>query len=141
LLELLRTADVIWNASRVLFERWRLGPSQFNVLNLLHLKPAGLSQSELSRHLIMHRSNLTWLVDRLEKEGLVCRKESVVDRRAYRVMLTPAGAALLETILPSYYGEAEKVWRHLGLKRAAQLILELQAAARNPKELSIQLPK
>ena len=41
LMELLRTADTVWNASRVFFERWDLSPSQFNVLNLLHLNPAG----------------------------------------------------------------------------------------------------
>ena len=41
LMELLRTADTLWNASRVFFERWDLSPSQFNVLNLLRLSPAG----------------------------------------------------------------------------------------------------
>ena len=35
LMELLRTADTLWNTSRVFFERWNLSPSQFNVLNLL----------------------------------------------------------------------------------------------------------
>jgi len=81
LLELLRTADTVWNASRVFFERWDLSPSQFNVLNLLHANPAGLSQTDLSRQLIMHRSNLTGLVDRLEKRGLVARREVAADRR------------------------------------------------------------
>ena len=82
LIELLQTADTVWNASRVFFGRWDLGPSQFNVLNLLHLNPAGLSQTDLSRQLIMHRSNLTGLVDRLEKRGLVQRQEVATDRRA-----------------------------------------------------------
>ena len=66
LLQLLRTSDTVWNASRLFFARWDLGPSQFNVLNLLH-GVAGLSQTELSRELIMHRSNVTGLVDRLEQ--------------------------------------------------------------------------
>ena len=35
LIELLRTAENLWNASRVFFARWELSPSQFNVLNLL----------------------------------------------------------------------------------------------------------
>src|ERR1035437_23608 len=74
LMELLRTADTVWNASRAFFERWDLSPSQFNVLTLLHLTPDGLSQTDLSRQLIMHRSNLTGLVDRLEKRGLVARQ-------------------------------------------------------------------
>ena len=65
MLQLLRTADSLWNSSRLFFGRWRLSPSQFNVLNILHNQPNGLSQIELGRRLITHRSNITGLVDRL----------------------------------------------------------------------------
>jgi hypothetical protein len=40
LLQLLRTAENLWNASRLFFGRWDLSPSQFNVLNLLSGEPA-----------------------------------------------------------------------------------------------------
>jgi hypothetical protein len=102
LLELLRTADTIWDASRVFFARWDLSPSQFNVLNLLHLNPEGLSQADLSRFLIMHRSNVTGLVDRLEQRGLVARRDVVGDRRAYGP-LTGAGERWCGRFLPRYY--------------------------------------
>ena len=46
LMQLLRTADAVWRASRAFFETWNLGPSQFNVLNLLRLNPDGISQTE-----------------------------------------------------------------------------------------------
>ena len=140
LMELLRTADTVWNASRVFFERWDLGPSQFNVLNLLHLNPDGLSQTDLSRQLIMHRSNLTGLVDRLEKRGLVARREVAADRRAYSVVLTSAGARLLRDILPRYYEEAARVWDRLPAKRAAELIADLHQVARNVQEIAARLP-
>src|SRR5919197_4265703 len=90
LLQLLRTAEALWNASRLFFARWDLGPSQFNVLHLLYGQPEGCTQVELSRWLIMHRSNVTGLVDRLEARGLVRRRDNTNDRRAYRVVLTPA---------------------------------------------------
>jgi len=141
LMELLRTADTVWNSSRVFFERWDLSPSQFNVLNLLHLNPAGLSQTDLSRQLIMHRSNLTGLVDRLEKRGLVARREVAADRRAYSVVLTAAGARLLRDILPRYYEEAARVWDRLPPKRAAELIADLQQVARNVQEIAAKLPR
>ena len=140
LMELLRTADTIWNASRVLFERWDLSPSQFNVLNLLHLNPDGLSQTDLSRQLIMHRSNLTGLVDRLEKRGLVTRREVAADRRAYSVMLTAAGTRLLGDILPRYYAEAVRVWERLPARRAAEMIADLQQVARNAQHIAAKLP-
>ena len=140
LMELLRTADAVWNASRVFFERWDLSPSQFNVLNLLRFNPAGLSQTVLSRQLIMHRSNLTGLVDRLEKRGLVSRREVAADRRAYSVVLTSAGARLLRDILPRYYEEAARVWDRLPAKRAAELTADLQQVARNVQEIAARLP-
>src|SRR5687768_9528186 len=73
LLQVLRTAETVWNASRVFFGRWDISPSQFNVLNLLR-GSEGISQIELSTLLIMHRSNVTGLVDRLEERKLVKRQ-------------------------------------------------------------------
>jgi DNA-binding MarR family transcriptional regulator len=136
LMELLRTADVVWDASRVFFGRWELSPSQFNVLNLLRLNPAGLSQSALSRQLIMHRSNVTGLVDRLEKRGWVERREVAADRRAYSVVLTTAGAALLRQILPHYYRGASLVWPRLSAKRAGELGGDLREAAQNARRIA-----
>jgi DNA-binding MarR family transcriptional regulator len=141
LMELLRTADTLWNASRVFFERWDLSPSQFNVLNLLHLNPDGLSQTDLSLQLIMHRSNLTGLVDRLEKRGLVTRREVAADRRAYSVVLTSAGTRLLREILPRYYEEAARVWDRLPARRAAEMIADLQQVARNAQHIVAKLPR
>ena len=140
LMELLRTADAVWNSSRVFFERWDLSPSQFNVLNLLQLNPAGLSQTDLSRQLIMHRSNLTGLVDRLEKRDLVARREVAADRRAYSVVLTAAGSRLLREILPRYYEDAARVWDRLSVRRAAELIADLQQVARNAQQIAAKLP-
>jgi DNA-binding MarR family transcriptional regulator len=141
LMELLRTADTVWNASRVFFERWGLSPSQFNVLNLLRLNPSGLSQTDLSRQLIMHRSNLTGLVDRLEQRGLVARREVAADRRAYSVVLTAAGSKLLQGILPQYYADAARVWDHLPARRADALIADLQKAAQNAQDIAAGLPR
>lgn len=139
LLELLRTADTIWDASRVFFARWDLSPSQFNVLNLLHLNPEGLSQTDLSRFLIMHRSNVTGLVDRLEQRGLVARRDVVGDRRAYRVALTAAGERLVREILPRYYQGAERLWGRVADRRLAELRELLRLAAENARRIASEL--
>jgi len=133
LLQLLRTAETLWNVSRLFFARWDLSPSQFNILNLLCDRPEGCTQIELSRLLIMHRSNVTGLVDRLETRGLVQRRDSAHDRRVYRVILTAAGKKLLQQILPRYYAAAEEVWGTLPARRANQLINELTQVCANAK--------
>ena len=132
LIQLLRTAEGLWNTSRRFFIRWDLGPSQFNILNLLREAPAeGWSQSELSRQLIMHRSNVTGLVDRLEARGLVRRSADVADRRKWRIVLTAAGHKLLAEILPEYYRAAQEVWHGVPADRARQLVKDLEQITAN----------
>ncbi len=137
-LQVLRTADTLWNVSRGFFQRWDISPSQFNVLNLLRNEAEGLSQTELSRQLIMHRSNVTGLVDRLENRGLVKRKEFALDRRAYRVVLSPKGEELLATILPEYHRGAESVWQDLSCTQVARLLDNLRKAAENAEQTAAQ---
>ena len=136
LLQLLRTADTLWNASRVFFARWDLSPSQFNILNLICDLPDGLSQADLGRQLLMHRSNVTGLVDRLEARRLVERRDQQGDRRAYRVVLSPEGQRLMKEILPHYYRVAEEVWGRLPASRASQLVADLQAVSVNAERMA-----
>ena len=136
LLQLLRTADVLWGSSRAFFAQWDLGPSQFNVLNLLSDEHSGLSQIDLGKLLITHRSNVTGLVDRLEAKGLVARREAEGDRRAYRVVLTPAGHKLLKEILPEFHRLAEQVWGNIPPKRAKELAEDLNRLSANAGRLA-----
>lgn len=139
LLQLLRAADTLWNSSRTFFAQWDLSPSQFNVLNLLQSHPEGLSQTELSRQLIMHRSNATGLVDRLEQRGMVKRRSLAKDRRAYRVVLTVAGNKLLRKILPRYHRDADRVWGKLPSKRVTVLLNDLRQIANTAEALAAEL--
>ena len=141
LLQMLRTAETLWNSSRVFFGRWDLSPSQFNVLNLLSGEADGLSQAGISRQLIMHRSNATGLIDRLEERGLLHRRATPGDRRAYRVVLTPAARRVLERILPGYYRLAEEVWGNLPVARVRQLLADLSHLDANLAQLKPRLGK
>lgn len=136
LLQLLRTADTIWDASREFFAPWDLSPSQFNVLNLLRGGDGGTTQIELSRQLIVHRSNITGLVDRLEKRGLVCRNEVPGDRRSYRVALTREGERVMAEILPQYYAAAHKLWEGLRASDLNKLTNDLREAARRAERIA-----
>lgn len=142
LLQLLRTAEALWESSRAFFAAWDLSPSQFNVLNLLHGNPEGMTQTELSRALIMHRSNVTGLIDRMEKRGLAERKSVAGDRRAHRVVTTRKGAALMRRILPHYWAAAEEALGHLPVKGAKQLVSDLNRISDNAKLIAgNQTPK
>lgn len=75
--------------------------SQFGVLEaLMHLGP--LSQNELGTKILKSNSNMTTVIDNLEKRNLVKRQRSTVDRRMIEVFLTPTGKDLIEGLFPHH---------------------------------------
>ncbi len=63
---------------------------------------AGLTMSELSRRLMVSNGNVTGLVERLDREGLVTRARATSDRRRQVVRLTSAGRRALRAMLPEH---------------------------------------
>src|SRR5687768_14345378 len=129
LIQLLKTSEILWDVCREFLNPWKISPSQLNVLLQLHHNPAGRTQSDLSRALITHRSNITGLVDRLEKRQLLKRTEMPEDRRSWKVQLTAKGKALVNELLPQYYSLAEGVWGKTSPQQAQELTKEMEALA------------
>jgi MarR family 2-MHQ and catechol resistance regulon transcriptional repressor len=78
-----------------------LTPSQFAVLEMLyHLGP--LTLGDLSAKALKSGSNMTTVVDNLERVGLVRRQRDAKDRRVIYVHLTDAGSSKIEAVLPGH---------------------------------------
>lgn len=85
----------------VLQKEHGLTESQFGVLEALwHLGP--MPQARLSEKLLVSGSNLTTVMDNLERGGLVRRDANPEDRRAHLVRLTPRGEALVASAFPAH---------------------------------------
>lgn len=91
---------------------------------------------ELADTLAIERYNLTRLVDRLEKDGLVTRSRSSEDGRAAFVSITDAGRALRKKMWKVYqatvadlflaqFSADERASLHAALERAAGATREL----------------
>jgi DNA-binding MarR family transcriptional regulator len=81
-----------------------LSLSAFNVLLILSRSDdKGSHFHQLSELLVVSKSNITGLIDCLEKRGLVERVEGSPDRRRRIARITEAGEKLLEAILPDHY--------------------------------------
>ncbi len=61
-----------------------------------------LRMNELATQVVLSRSNLTRLVDRLEQAGLVERQRSEDDRRGAYAVLTASGKAMRKRMWPTY---------------------------------------
>ena len=88
-----------------------LTDSQMNVLMLLKYQAGedGLNQTALGRMLLVNRSNVTGLVDRMEQAGLVRRVDDPQDRRVKYVRLTGAGSRVLGKAAQVYYARIEEI--------------------------------
>jgi len=78
-----------------------LTPSQFAVLEALyHL--GSMTQGEVSTKVLKSGSNMTTVIDNLERDGLVRRERGEKDRRVIHVHLTEAGSRKVEAVLPKH---------------------------------------
>ncbi len=76
-------------------------PSQLGVLEaLLHLGP--MPHCALAAKLLVSASNLTTVIDNLERDGLVRRDRDPKDRRVSITSLTPTGEARLAEFFPQH---------------------------------------
>ncbi len=73
--------------------------ARFDLLASLE-REDGQTLAGLSRALLVTAGNVTGLVDRAERDGVVVRRPEPSDRRVARVWLTPAGRALIRELLP-----------------------------------------
>lgn len=81
----------------------RLSLSSYDVLIELYEAPdRRLRMYELAQRVVLSRSGLTRLVDRLEAEGLLTRDRCGTDRRGAYAVITEQGIAALRRAWPVY---------------------------------------
>ena len=86
------------------FGPYDLTPVKFNALLLIKYLGGkeGLSQTEISHHMIVSPSNITRLIDRLIADGYAERTVSVRDRRVKVIKLTKSGSQIVDKVLSGY---------------------------------------
>jgi len=96
---------------------------EYDVLLELNHSPEGrLRMADLAERVVLSRSGLTRLVDRLEKLGYLRREATVADRRGMEAVLTETGRTALKAAWPVYAeGITEFFARYLSKDEAAQL--------------------
>jgi DNA-binding MarR family transcriptional regulator len=85
---------------------------QFNLMMLLQHQSTpkeGLTQAQISAMMLVNRANITSLIDRMEKAGLVARTSTPSDRRYNIIKMTDRGKKLLARIEPLYGKEVKRI--------------------------------
>jgi DNA-binding MarR family transcriptional regulator len=98
---LLRTVAVLSQSMEDFLKKHDLTRTQFNVLRILRgAGEVGWSCKEIGERLVQREPDITRLLGRLEKRGLISRRRDPVDRRSVLSRITQRGLSLLETLQP-----------------------------------------
>jgi DNA-binding MarR family transcriptional regulator len=120
-LDLLRTTDMLSRGLVRIIKAEGLSGTQYNVLRILRGAPEGLACGEIASRMITRDPDITRLLDRLEKRGLVSRCRETKDRRTVMTRITPAGLKLLSRLDEPVQGTHRKLLGHLGRERLRTL--------------------
>jgi DNA-binding MarR family transcriptional regulator len=123
----LRTADRLLRGVEPVLQAAGLTATQYNVLRILRgAGPEGLACREIGARMITRDPDITRLLDRLEKRGLVTRAREKQDRRVITARISPAGLRILKSLDQPVLELHERQLRRLGPRRTRLLIRLLE---------------
>ena len=127
-LDVIRTADLLSRGLIVVLKAESLSPTQYNVLRILRGAPEGLPCGEIASRMITRDPDITRLLDRMEKRGLISRCRETKDRRMVMARITPEGLKALAHLDEPVLAAHRRQLGHLGRERLRELGELLQAA-------------
>jgi DNA-binding MarR family transcriptional regulator len=131
------TASCLRKKAEHFLQPFGLTDVQFNLMMLLQHQSGpdeGLAQAQLSEMMLVNRANITSLIDRMEKAGLVARTSAPSDRRYNIIILTSYGKKLLSRIEPLYAKEVQRIMNVLLENEQKRLIGMLEKIRSNIAE-------
>src|SRR4051812_20215224 len=120
---LLVAAEQLDQAIAPVWERHGVTADQYNVLRILRgVHPGGHPRNEVARRMIHRAPDVTRMLDRLVRQGLVSRVRNADDRRESIATITKAGLALLDRIDPDVRAVQKAVTAALSERELRQLV-------------------
>ncbi|MCS7077298.1 MAG: MarR family transcriptional regulator [Bacteroidia bacterium] len=98
-INIIYTANWLQNCMQEFLNTYHITPQQYNVLRILKsFYPLSLSTCDIRRRMLDKMSDVSRIVDRLARQGLIVRKVSLSDKRLIDIYLSDEGVALLNKI-------------------------------------------
>jgi DNA-binding MarR family transcriptional regulator len=128
-LNLARTSNALSQGIADLLRSHDLTPAQYNVLRILRgAGEGGLNASDIAGRMISRDPDVTRLVDRLEKRGLVDRWRCSEDRRVVWTRLSQAGRELIDPLDEPLDALHRRLLSHMPPEKLQTLITLLEEA-------------
>jgi DNA-binding MarR family transcriptional regulator len=122
-ISLLVAADHCDQAVAPVWEQHGITADQYNVLRILRgAHPDGHPRNEVARRMIHRAPDVTRMLDRLVRQGLVRRQRNPADRRESIATISDAGLALLARIDPDVNATQATVTSSLSERELRELV-------------------
>ena len=113
-LQIARSAAVLTHSWEQALRRHGMTLTQYNVLRILRgAGPDGLCRHEVSSRLITQVPDVSRLLDRMMRAGLVTRSRGTRDRRMIKACITDAGLALLAELDQPVQTHVDQLLAHM----------------------------
>ncbi|MCK5708644.1 MAG: MarR family transcriptional regulator [Candidatus Aureabacteria bacterium] len=116
------TGVLLKKESRYFFKPDFATDAQFNIMMIIKYSNSPVTQNDLSERLLVDKSNITGLVDRMEKGGLIQRNKVENDRRSYHIICTSKGKKLIDKFDVLYEKKVQKIMSAFSEKEYKELI-------------------
>ena len=112
----------IENVAAAWLDPYNVSLTGFDVLHLLTAAETGMTVSELRVSLRMTQPNVTYVVNNLERDGLIRRKDDRFDRRSRAIFITKKGQATLDAVSPGQLNAIASALRNISSERRSMLM-------------------
>ena len=106
-------------------ENFGINQTQFNLLSQLDRAPEGIRMGEIARRTVVTGSNVTVVVDDLQRRGLVSRQVAEGDRRATVITLTSKGRSAFAEMAPVHAVWIEEIFAEMSDADKRDLVRQL----------------
>jgi MarR family transcriptional regulator, organic hydroperoxide resistance regulator len=128
-LALQRTADVLQSRVAAVLKPFGISTTQYNVLRILRgAGPEGHRCNAIAERMITREPDITRLLNRMTKAGLITQTRDTEDRRAVVTRITPQALKLLNEIDKPLSGLGSMLLTNMGEKKLKTLLALLDEA-------------
>jgi MarR family transcriptional regulator, 2-MHQ and catechol-resistance regulon repressor len=124
---LVRASETIKKDLDMTYKNYGLTFSQYNVLRILSNSKNGQNKVNIvSKIMLVSSSNITGVTQRLEKSGLLLRKQDPSDERITVLEITPKGSRILNNIQKSHLSKINNYLKDLSSQKQRNLFEDLK---------------
>lgn len=117
-----QTLDSILQCEELTLSKFRITAKQHATLSAIHHLDDPVTLKDLVECFDRDAASITFIIDRMEKEGLVSRVRDLKDRRSLRVVLTPRGKDILKITEEQKIKLSEEIMKVLSDEELSMLI-------------------